>query len=434
MNISQWFEKYNGIMVDPRISTNAIEEFKDVFARRKAILYGAGLLGRRIRDLFRQIGIIHVLVDKNAARINTETGLDVKEPSFLEGIRDADDYVLFAAVNKLTVRSIKEDLARLSTPFVGLASGYDAHVTLQSALCTMKHHRKENLVLQHCYECSILDNTCPVLARYLRDMSGFDTTAAQGTPKVKMIGYILGSICSLNCMHCCESIPYLRSSDKSFVPTEIVIEDISKFSRACEFITLLEFIGGEPFLHPGLVEILNTALTIKNIGVIHVFTNGTITPSPEQCKALSNPRIVIYISNYSKLLSENHSKKVAKTEQALHDGKVSFAYGSNDNWYDLSSFERAGDDEADLRTRFAGCFLHNCNRLHKGSLYRCPHHYSGIVLGKLASKDDIVHINDYSDTLLAEQLDKFIGAEFTDACRYCAMPFNAPFVPPGTQV
>jgi organic radical activating enzyme len=434
VNISRWSEKYNGILVDPKVSFNAVEEFKEVFASRTAILYGAGLLGTRIRDVFDKLGIDHVLVDRNAARINVETGLDVKEPSFLEGTLDEDAYVLFASVNKLTVGSVENDFAKLSTPFSGLVSGYDMHVTLQSAMCSVKRCRNENFVLQHCYECSILDNTCPVLSGYLRDKSGFDATAAQGTPNVKMIGYVLGSICSLNCQHCCESIPYLRSSDKSFVPKATVIGDIRKYASACEFITLLEFVGGEPFLHPGMVDILDTALKIKNIGVIHVFTNGTVPPKPELCKALSNPRIVIYISNYSKLLSEHHAKKVAATEQMLKDGNVAFVYGSNDNWYDISSFENVGDDEANLRVRYQSCFLHTCNRLHDGALYRCPHHYGGIALGKLQPQQDIVRIHDFGDDALAGRLDSFSRAEYADACQYCSMPFKATFVPPGTQV
>ncbi|HEY3444737.1 MAG TPA: radical SAM protein [Myxococcales bacterium] len=434
MNIHQWIDKFHGIMVDPRASSTALAELKAVFEHRTAVLYGAGLLGGRVRFLFQELGIPYLLVDKEAARIRAEKGLDVKEPSFLQGLSNADDYVLFATVNRLRVPSIREDLAKLSTPFSEVESGYDFHVTLQSAFCTAKHYRQENLALQYCYECSIMDNTCPVLARYLRDKNGFDPATAHGTPNLKMIGYVLGTVCSLNCRLCCESIPSVPRSNRAFVPTASVIQDISKLSNACEFLTLLEFVGGEPFLHPGLVSILETSLKSRNIGVIHIFTNGTVPPKDELCRTLAHPRIVIYISNYSKLLSERHSQQVAKTEQLLRSAGVSFNYGSNDNWYDMSCFDFVGDDEATLRSRFSQCFVHTCNRLHRGSLYRCPHHYGGVTTGQLQPTEEIVRIHEYSDADLPRRLDEFLARGFSDACRNCPMPFNAPFMPPGTQV
>jgi organic radical activating enzyme len=435
MDIRQWFETYNGVIDNSDIASNAIHDFKSVFADKQAILYGVGVLGKRIRDIFNELDIkIYALVDKNATAINKSTGLDVHEPKMLETITTPDKFVLFASTHRLIIRSIKEDLRKLSSSFVDVVSGNDAHITLQSALCTLKHKRKEVLPLEFCYECSILDNTCSVLARYLKDTNNFDTAKAQGTPNLKMIGYVLGSVCTLNCKHCCESIPYMDASVKKFVPTDKVISDITRLAKACEFLTLLEFVGGEPFLHPGLIDILNVALKIKNIGVIHIFTNGTVTPTKKLCEVVSNSRIVIYISNYTKRLSEHHLSKVAKTENMLRENKVTFLYGTQDNWYDFTSFELVCEDVAKLKNKYPKCFLHNCNRLHNGALYRCPHHYGGVMLNKLKYRDDIIHIHEFSDPELADQLDKFLSVEYVDACKYCAMPFEAPFGRAGVQL
>ena len=434
MTFEAWAGKYRGIIVDVEVARDAIADFKAVFVERKPILYGAGKLGRQIQELLRQIGVeVHAFVDRNAVSIKTVSGVEVWEPRALRAIADADRYVLFASVNKLTVESIAADLATLATGFTLLHIGFDTRVTVQSALCVLQHRRGEALALKECYECSILDNTCPILARYLQDISGFNAAEAKGTPSLKMIGYVLGSVCTLNCLHCCESIAQIPRAARSFVPTQVVIDDISKLARACEFVTLLEFVGGEPFLHPGFVEILQASLRIRNIGVIHVFTNGTVTPSPELCEVLAGPRVVMYVSNYVKSISEKHREKVVRTETVLNDIKASYVWGADISWYDISSFEDVGGDETTLRARYASCFLHTCNRLHMGSLYRCPHHYSGIALGKLTPRDDLVRIHDFSDDELPAVLDRFVTLGYADACRYCRMPFNAPFVPLGIQ-
>jgi len=432
MNINQWTEKYKGILLGMDESLLALDEFKSVFDGKTAILYGYGMLGRNLGSIFTKLGIKYLAIDRNAETIERKTGFEVRNPSFLETIQNADEYVLFASVNRLKVASIREDLAGLSVKFPEPASGHDLHMTLQSALCTAKRYRGDELILKDCYECSILDNTCPVLAGYLRDRSGFAGDARRTAPAVKMIGYVLGNICTLNCVNCCESVPYVAPESKSFVPTETVLADIRRYAGACEYITLLEFIGGEPFLHPGTAEILTEALKIPNIGVIHVFTNGTVLPKPNLCAVLADPRIVVYISNYSNVLPDKTTRRVTQTIATLEASGVSFVHGSNANWYDISSFEHLEEDDASVKNRYEKCFLHTCNRLHRGLLYRCPHHFSGVVLDKLDSSD-VVSIHEGSEADLVARLEAFVAQPFATACRNCAMPFNATFITPGIQ-
>lgn len=433
MNITQWIETYKGILTDGDESFRALDELKSVFRDKTAILYGYGMLGRNLGTVFAKLGIRYLAVDKNAEAIAQKSGVDVKPPSFLATIQNVNDFVLFASVNRLKVASIRQDLAELSVAFPAPASGHDLHIALQSALCSVKRCQGGELVLKDCYECSILDNACPVLRGYLRDRNGFVAGPVHKAPAVKMIGYVLGNICSLKCENCCESVPFIDPASKSFVPTETVLADIERYAGACEYITLLEFIGGEPFLHPGIADILTEALKIPNIGVIHIFTNGTVFPKPQLCEVLANPRIVAYISNYSSVLPMQANQKVAKTVAELEARGVSFVHGSNANWYDISTFEEVNDDEARLKERYEKCFLHTCNRLHRGQLYRCPHHFSGVVLDKL-DENEVVSIHEGSAEDLVARLEAFATQPYAEVCRKCPMPFNAPFITPGIQI
>jgi hypothetical protein len=433
MNIIQWTEKHRGILTDNDESLLALDGFNAAFEHKTAILYGYGLLGRSLGLVFKKLGIEYLAVDRNAEAICSQTGFDVRAPQFLKTIPNPEEYVLIASVNRLKVASVRKDHSDLAVPFPIPVNGHELHITLQSALCTAKRHRGEELILKDCYECSILDNTCPVLAGYLRDRSGFAAGARRTAPAVKMIGYVLGNLCSLKCRNCCESVPFIDAASKSFVPAETVLADIQRYAEACEYITLLEFIGGEPFLHPGIADILTEALKIPNIGVLHIFSNGTVFPKPQLTRVLADPRIVAYISNYSTVLSNQLNQKVARTVAELERRGVSFVHGSNANWYDISTFDRVGDEEARLQERYRNCFLHTCNRLHHGNLYRCPHHFSGVALGKIDSSE-VVPIHEGSEAELVKRLDAFAAKSYAEACRYCPMPFNAPFVTPGIQL
>jgi len=187
------------------------------------------------------------------------------------------------------------------------------------------------------------------------------------------------------------------------VPAEQVVDDIRRYSLVCDHLTLLEFIGGEPFLHPRLEYILRQVLDIANIGVIHVFTNGTVFPDAVLLRALKHPRIVVYVSNYSVSLPKKINDKIARTLDELQRSGIAFVRGSNANWYDFSSFDPVQDDEQRLHERYEACFLHTCNRLHRGRLYRCPHHFSGVMLGHL----DDIDVVDIHETGLAKKLEAF---------------------------
>lgn len=432
MTIHEWMDKYRGIMMDREESQRALEEFRALCRVRTPILYGYGMLGKGLGRILRQLRLFYLAVDRQGHNLHSPDGVHVFPPQGVLATAGPGLYFLVAAVHRLTAPSVIADLAGMNVPddFRNPVSGHDLHITLQSAICSTS----SEIDMRQCYECSILDNACPVLARYLREKSAEAPTTAT-TSAVKMIGYVLGDICNLNCWACCESIPLLPKSSKSFVPQDDVIADIKRYAAACEYLTLLEFIGGEPFLHPHLDAILTESLTLPNIGVIHVFTNGAVTPPKRLLAVLSNPRIVVYISRYSTALLQSVNDKIDRTVEMLKAAGVAFVHGSNANWYDMTHFDRQpdADDPVSLSDRFSRCFLHTCNRMSRGLLYRCPHHLSGVKLGKMDGSE-VVHIQDGGKTDLVDRLEAFANAPYADACRYCTMPDNAPFnLVPGEQ-
>lgn len=415
------------------IPEDIISKFRNCVCGKKVIIYGAALIGSVLYRCLCKLGIeVACIVDRDAERIGNIDGFAVEIPDDLPSLIDkTKEYVIIFAVSERTAITISNDFTKIGIECFAITNGQKVVDCLQSAICTINHKQGMDVSYAYCGDCSILDNVCTVLRLRAKDevKCSLETSKSQRTT---MIGYALSNVCTLNCKFCCESIPLHEKGNRHFVETETVIKDIFRVAEASECITIIEFIGGEPFLHKGLPKIIDACLTIPNAAYIHIFTNGTVVPQAELTKALQNQRVSVYISNYTGFLTEMQEKAINETKQILTKNGVLFLYGGEKKWFDFSEYTFHNDSDDLLSKRFNSCFLHNCNRLHNGILYVCPHHYAGTNLGKL-KESNTVHIHKLSDDELVNALDNFKQMPFVEACRYCSMPDNAKVIMPANQ-
>jgi|GEM_PF-2505114 len=441
MTLHNWNEKfiksadvYTVLLNNKTNCTEIIEDFKSAIKCRLVVFYGAGTIGRMFYWLFQRLNLqTPVLIDKNYKDITFPDNQTVLSPEHLKKI-DLTKTLIIATVNRDIFPEVAADIKRQGIPEHMIFNGHDMHMVLQSAFCmTEACHPDGKIDLSKCYECTVLDNSCASYLEYMKRLRNY-TPNHFGSKKLRMMGYILGNICTLKCKHCCESVPYIDPVMKSFVPGATVLKDLKYLASACDFLSLIEFIGGEPFLHPDIIEILSGVAEIQNVGTVHVFTNGTVVPSDELCNLLSQPQYTGYISNYQASLSTALTENVHKTIEKFKRFNVKFFIGKKQNWSDFSSFEWVKKSSDELRNGFHDCFLHNCNRLCNGLLYTCPHQFGGVSLGKLKKTSEIINIYDYSVEQLAKKLDEFRDYKMIDACNYCTMPYNAKTVLSGEQL
>lgn len=439
MTIQKWVETYaadtymdKGKDFSDIEARQIIDDFKQALAGKKIIFYGAGSVGRNLYLLLKELDMeVEFVADRNAESAVFPDNAPVYPPEYLQNHMDENAQLIVTA-NRSLYQDILNKLNELGIRTENVVCGHEIHMVMQAAWCMLKAYGSGDIVLKNCYECTNLDNTCPSLRRYMQRKIGFEDKG-EGTQAVRMIGYALSNICSLKCKNCCEMVPYMPASTKKLTPVENVIKDIRHLCSACNFITQLEFIGGEPFLHPGLPDILEAVLTIKNIGVIHVFTNGTVIPSDTLCERLKNERIVVYISNYQATLPSEKRRIVPQVEEKLKNYKVNYMRGKKQDWSDFSDFELVNNND-ELEKGFEACSLHNCNRLQDGNLFVCAHQYAGFKLGKWGKSDEMLCIHDYSPDQLARELERFKAMKAIDACRYCRLPFKAKPVLSGVQL
>jgi MoaA/NifB/PqqE/SkfB family radical SAM enzyme len=257
--------------------------------------------------------------------------------------------------------------------------------------------------------------------------------AHAGGAGITLIGCILGSICSLKCKHCVEHVPYIAKENKRFIPKETILRDIQTLAAACEFVAVLDLVGGEPFLHPELPEIVSEVRKISNIGIVNVFTNGTIMPDKALLESLTMDFCTVDLSNYSKNLSVQQRERIINTEKTLVDAGVTMFRAKNFSWFDTLSFEKNDDSEELLKERYGKCGLRDCYRLYDGKLFRCLHHYAGYVTGNIPLDNSVVNVHEDNETLV-ERLNTFVSLPYIEACRYCNMPYKAQSVSSGIQL
>jgi hypothetical protein len=407
-----------------------VRQFKEELGGRKLIIYGASVIGVSAYRVMRELDVdVAYMVDRDADELGDIDGFKVRKPESLAKISDSQNYLVLIAASRVTSKSVLSDMAAGGYTFTAVENGEDATNVLQCAVCAIRHREGRDGKLADCGICSVLDNHCPVFRKRGEDAIGVTVTDGKKRSKRNaMIGYTLGKVCTLNCRHCCESLPLFPGRQRRFVDAETVKKDIERLANACEHITKVEFIGGEPFLHPELGEIVQKTLKIENVAFVQIFTNGTVDPSDDLCEILANERIAVHVSDYSSVLTDTQKRKVDLTKETLSKHGVSYVLGVGKKWFDFSSFEYRDDGAAELSKRYGACFLHHCNRLCDGVLYVCPHHYAGVGLGHIDPRCDTVRIHELEDEELVKALDRFKTMDFAESCRYCKMPWDAPVI------
>jgi hypothetical protein len=421
-------------------TTNAGAEAEDAAGEvlgylegKKVLIYPAGALGRLLERTLRHYGImVEAFIDRAADEMSEIDNIPVYEPNLLSS---ADEQaVVFITVNSVSLAETLADAVKKINPHIRVMDGFLLNRILKYSLCQRQLDSKRPFDIVLCENCGHEERGCILFSAYLQRVApGKRHDEVWRSRTFNWFGYLISQKCTLKCRHCCESIPYLPNS--GFVPCDMVIKDIQKVAESCEFLKFVYFIGGEPFLHPEIEEILTRLLKVENIGYIKSFTNGTIIPSDSLCEILKNPRFMLTVSNYERILTGTLKERFFTTRRKLEERGIHYVYNPQLEWRDFSSFEPYEDPIHSLKDRYENCSLSHYRRLHKGILYHCAHQYAGIQLGKLMQHShECVKIHEYTQKDLAVALEKFDKLPFIDACRYCAMPYDAKIVTPGEQI
>ncbi len=181
--------------------------------------------------------------------------------------------------------------------------------------------------------------------------------------------------CTLKCKDCAQ-ILYL--TDKlGHSDTELTLETMRRFSATVDYCALVEVFGGEPLLHPDLIDILRETSSHSNILEVVVDTNGTIMPKEELLDLMGKYRIAMRITDYGKVSSKKYELRDACME---HNVPCTIKHVSEWNIYGPA--EKSQNQEN--QKKFASCVSANkCSSLIEGKWHVCARDAHMTRLGML---------------------------------------------------
>ena len=100
---------------------------------------------------------------------------------------------------------------------------------------------------------------------------------------------------------------------------------------AVDFVGMISLIGGEPFVHKDLAEIVQYCLTKNNFGVVNITTNGICKMTKEMLQTIKNDRVKISFSCYDKFLNEKQKNLLKDNIALVEQSGISYSI-SNPLW------------------------------------------------------------------------------------------------------
>lgn len=235
------------------------------------------------------------------------------------------------------------------------------------------------------------------------------------------------SCCTLKCKLCAT---YSSTNKKPrHYSVEQMITGIERFFECMGDVRLFTLSGGEPFLHPHILNLINGCRKFTDkMEKFEIITNGTIVPNDEILQALSiTDKVDIMIDDYGSELSY----KAEELTKAFEEYNIKYRrrkyYGEDAHlggWLDISDFAYKKRSEEENRQLYLKCMYSNVFGHHyfliDGAVYMC--YVNNKLLADISEKDDErVEILDME--LTNEQIkEKLFGLrqrEHLSVCAYC---------------
>ncbi len=169
--------------------------------------------------------------------------------------------------------------------------------------------------------------------------------------------------CNLRCAHCCNMSPYL---DPHELTPEEVLDQCGRMAEHLE-VDVFKIMGGEPLLHPRIVEILEAIRASRISSTIRLFTNGLLLRKmgDDFWGALDQMTISSYRSApVSEAILAQAREKARAFDVVLNIKPV-------EEFSEVMAAVRENDDQR-VRQTYADCWLrHRCLVVRGGRFFKC---------------------------------------------------------------
>ncbi len=226
--------------------------------------------------------------------------------------------------------------------------------------------------------------------------------------------------CTLNCINCNMRIgEYLEPKHLCKKEVADMLDDYFKWVDYVEYLALL---GGEPFLHPQLEEIIEYAAQNyrHRIGTLAILTNGTIIPSKNIIKKCIECDVSIQLSDYSAFVKEI-SNQVYEFKNIIQENNLNLDTIEYDYWLDFISTQK-DENEDEIIKKFERC-KHPWRSVYQKKYYLCHLQTSAFRANEtIVNSDDVFDLEEYDYSkrkLLLEYNQKCCNKGYLSYCKKC---------------
>lgn len=230
---------------------------------------------------------------------------------------------------------------------------------------------------------------------------------------------IITDKCSLKCKECSQLIPEFTARED--IKAEDCIKDLEKLFSMIDECIVLEFIGGEPLLHPELNQMLLWAQNNPKIHMVEITTNGTIVPNEDILSTFQHEKMLMQISCYGKINKE----KVNILTKQLKEKRINFKLLEMNQWYSYGDSSKRNRSKFELKYSYWYCNDNRvCRTLYKGKLFVCGRAAALYGIGKLHDDTSYIEIRN-RETMSIDELYHFYTRDYAEACDYCDISRDA---------
>ena len=233
------------------------------------------------------------------------------------------------------------------------------------------------------------------------------------------IDIVLG--CNLRCAHCDHLSPYR----KGFIPTDKIVHQFETWSKKIHPVRF-KLLGGEPFLHPDLEEIVYESRKIWNDSKLEIGTNGLLLSEASQniFDALKKEKIHVLVSDHSGI-DLSHEKIIAGCAR-LEKNEISYELiPSNNRWHVAYRVDNDGIPnpfQSLPHEAWSKCVAKRCPSLANNQLYKCTVLASiieGVKKGTFSAsrwRDALTYVPLTSDADANSILKHFLTEDISECC------------------
>jgi cyclic pyranopterin phosphate synthase len=221
--------------------------------------------------------------------------------------------------------------------------------------------------------------------------------------------------CNLSCFDCNHASPAVK---KRYVSPDQVFHDFHLLAKVYKP-QVVKVLGGEPLLHPRLLDVIAAIRQSGICPVIYVITNGLLLP--RMTDAFWQAIDILEISCYPDAALSDEQLRACQAKAKQHGVKLLVYYYEKFR----PTFVMGGYEQTSLvRQVYRHCHLAHlwgCHVIHEGYFYKCPQSiYIPQLRGAAADKQQVDGIQ-LKDTpgFIGELFDYLSSQEPLQSCSHC---------------